>query len=74
MIVKQIGKRIEDISIGEVFQHEGQIWIKTNSSHKEAGYECVDLRRGNIAYIDNGTKVTDVKAELRVFTAVPSKD
>ena len=68
MKVKQIFKLIDDVDIGSVFQYEDAIWIKTNVSHNEAGYQCVELRAGNLSYIKKKTNVTDVNAELQVFT------
>jgi len=68
MKVNIVHKLIEDIPIGSAFKHEDEIWIKTNASHKEAGFECVELQRGHLSYIEKGTKVMQVEAEIRIFT------
>jgi len=68
MKVKQIFKSIDDVEIGEVFQYEGDIWVKSNSSQTSAGFQCVELGHGNLLYIDRNTKVTEVNATLQVFT------
>lgn len=71
MKIEQVHRLIDDVEIGEVFQYDDKIWIKTNSSHATAGFECVDLKRGGLMYIDNKTKVTEVKARLLVLTPLP---
>ena len=63
-----VHKRIDDVEIGAVFKYNNGSWIKTNASHDQSGYECVELARGNLAFIDKDTKVLEVRAELRVFT------
>jgi len=68
MEIKQIFKLVDDVEIGDIFQYDGDIWIKTNSSHKEAGYQCVDLKLGSLMWLNYGTEVTKVEAELQVFT------
>lgn len=73
MHIKQVYKTIDEVDIGDIFQHNGDIWIKSNSSHQTAGFQCVELHRGNLTYIDKKTKVTEVRAELLVFTPVPGK-
>lgn len=68
MKIKQIFKLIDDVQIGEIFQFEDEIWIKTNVSHNTAGFQCVELSSGNLSYISKKTPVTEVRAELQVFT------
>ena len=71
MKIGQVHKLIEDVKIGEIFHYDNRIWIKTNSSHDEAGFQCVVLHSGNLLYIDNKTKVTKVNAKLLVYTPIP---
>lgn len=73
MKIKQVYKLIEDVEAGEIFQFEDDIYIKSNSSHPKAGFQCVSLKWGNLMYVDKGTKVTEVVAELRVISPVPKR-
>ena len=68
MRVNIVYKEIDDVKTGHIFKLNNDIWIKTNASHDKAGYQCVELERGNLSYIDKGTKVLEVDAEVRVFT------
>ncbi len=72
MKIKQIYKLIENVEIGEVFQFNGSIWIKTNASHITAGFQCVEFSRGTLRYLERGEQVTEVNAKLEVFTPVPN--
>ena len=71
MKIKQVYKLIDEVEIGDIFYHDSDIWIKTNASHNNAGYQCVQLNFGNLMYVKKGTKVTEVKAELLVITPIP---
>lgn len=71
MKIKQVYKLIDEVEIGDVFHYDGEVWIKSNSSHEKAGFQCVSLQRGHLMYFDKKTKVTEVKAELLVITPVP---
>lgn len=68
MKINKVSMLVEEISIGGIFRYEDKIWIKTNSSHDKAGYQCVEMHYGNLSYIDKGTKVIKVDAELQVLT------
>lgn len=71
MKIKQVYKLIDEVEIGDIFSYDGEIWIKSNSSHEKAGFQCVSLHRGNLMYVGKKTKVTEVEAELLVITPVP---
>lgn len=71
MKIKQVYKLIDEVEIGDIFYYDGEVWIKSNSSHEKAGFQCVSLHRGNLTYLDRKTRVTEVKAELLVITPVP---
>lgn len=68
MKIDIVHMKIDDVKVGSIFKYEAAIWIKTNASHEQSGYECVGLERGNLSFLDKGTQVLEVVAELRVFT------
>ena len=72
MKIEQVHRLIEDVEIGEIFQYNNHVWIKTNSSHNKAGFQCVELKNGNLMYIENGAKITEVNAKLLVITPIPN--
>lgn len=60
-------KTIEDVQIGQAFEWDRIIWIKTNASHDNAGFQCVELSRGNLIYLKKGTHIVMVRAEVHLF-------
>jgi len=68
MNIETMSKLIQDIAIAEVFRYDDDIWIKTNASHNDAGFQCVDLRVGSLVYLKQGTKVTQVQACVYLYT------